>query len=325
MNGVLVTGATTPLGRGFLQTLLDDGQWDPILAVGAEEQAPNLPGIASGRVLYRAVDLTRPREIHRLLFGPVRQLGIENIVHGALHRSALLRGPKVHALDVGSTRELLEHAETHPTVRRLVFRSYGDVYRVDPARPVLITEDHPLELSNSAPQRVLDRVEADLLVCTRMGLSRLCIVVLRCAEVVAPDMGSQLFDYLQSRVCFRPLGFDPMLNLLSLDDAASALRCALITEKSGIFNIPGADTLPLSLAIEKWGRTGVPVPGPLLAPLYRARAEALGLEFRYDLNYRRFHFSAVLDGKRAGELLGYRPSAPMQWPAGDSARSLVAQ
>jgi hypothetical protein len=63
----------------------------------------------------------------------------------------------------------------------------------------------------------------------------------------------------------------------------------------------------------------------LLAPLYRARAQALGLEFRYDLNYRRFHFSAVLDGSHAGDVLGYRPSAPMQWPAGDSARAPAAQ
>ena len=35
--------------------------------------------------------------------------------------------------------------------------------------------------------------------------------------------GSQLHDYLQSRVCLRPMGFDPMLNVLSVDDAVRAI------------------------------------------------------------------------------------------------------
>jgi hypothetical protein len=30
-------------------------------------------------------------------------------------------------------------------------------------------------------------------------------------------------------------------------------------------------------------------------------------DFRYDLNRYRMHFSAILDGRRATELLGYRP------------------
>ena len=38
------------------------------------------------------------------------------------------------------------------------------------------------------------------------------ILVLRMAEVLAPGTGSQMYDYLQSKICFRPIGFDPMLN-----------------------------------------------------------------------------------------------------------------
>jgi hypothetical protein len=45
------------------------------------------------------------------------------------------------------------------------------------------------------------------------------------------------------------------------------------------------------------------------------------MEFRYDMNHRRFHFSAVLDGRRAMEILGYEPSHPIVWPAAKVCRS----
>jgi hypothetical protein len=105
-----------------------------------------------------------------------------------------------------------------------------------------------------------------------------------------------------------------MLNVLSLADVTHATLLALGSDANGVVNVPGADTLPLSRAIELWNRIGIPLPGPLLAPLYRVRASALGMEFRYDLNYRAFHFSTVLDGSLAKRLLGYEPRHPIAWP-----------
>jgi hypothetical protein len=81
-----------------------------------------------------------------------------------------------------------------------------------------------------------------------------------------------------------------------------------------VINIAGSDTLPLSAIVARWGRLLLPVPGPLLAPLYRLRTRAFGLEFRYDLNLRRFHFGGVVDGHLAERELGFRPVHPLQWP-----------
>ena len=319
MSGVLVTGATTPIGHALIRSLLDDPGCERVLAVAAEERPATLPGFGTGRLVYERTDLTRSREVRRLLFGPARELGIDSILHTALHRSAIDEGGRVRALNVESTRELLYLAERHPTLRRFVLRSYGDVYRIDPGRPVLISEEHPLDFSPGAPQFVRDRREADITVCTRMGLSPLRILVLRCAEILAPAVGSQLYDYLSAPVCLRPLGFNPMLNIMTIEDAVCAMALALGSEESGVFNIPGADTLPLSEVVRAWGRSGLAVPGPLLAALYRVRTSALGMEFRYDMNHRRFHFSAVLDGSRARKVLGYVPSHPIDWPSGGAA------
>jgi UDP-glucose 4-epimerase len=327
MIAVMVTGATTAVGCALVKTLARDPLVRHVLAVGVEpcphELAGNLAGnlagelagnlAEGGRVTYACVDLTRPREMWRLLYGQARKLAIDCVVHTALHRSARDTGRKVHLLNVETTRELLRLSERHPTIRRFVYRSYSEVYRADYDLPNLIGEEHPLELRPAAPQRLRDRVEADLTVCTRMGMSRLGITVLRCSEIFVPDVGSQLHDYLRSRLCLRPLGFDPMINLLSLEDAVRAIELALRHPVPGIFNIPGWDTLPLSHVVRLCRRPDIQLPGPLLQPIYWLRARAFGAEFRYDMNHGRFHVSGVLDGARAREHLRYQAEHPVSW------------
>ncbi len=309
MSAVLVSGATTPVGRALVEELLGRGR--TVLAVAVEKEWPFAPHDA---LHYHHVDLTRARRIRELLFGTARDLGVTAVIHSAHHRKATDRGRKIHALNVESTREMLHLAERHPTIERFVYRSYADVYRIAPELPQLIGEDHPLELGSWLPQGIRDRVEADLMVCTRMGMSSLSIVVLRCAEIFAPRSGSQLHDYLASRVCLRPLGFDPMLNVLSIRDAVEAQIRALDSDAQGIFNIPGKDVMPLSAAIGAYGKREIALPGPVLGPLYRLRSATRGFEFRYSPNRYRFHFSGVLDGSRAEEILGYTPEHPVDWP-----------
>ncbi|MFN7953125.1 MAG: NAD-dependent epimerase/dehydratase family protein [bacterium] len=313
MRSVLVTGATTPIGTALVRTLLAQPHIRNVLAVAAEPRSRTPYRNADPRVRYFQLDLTRQRNVRELLFGPARDLRVEAVVHTAQHRRATEGGPRVHALNVDAARDLLHLCEEHPTIQRFVFRSSAEVYRVKAEEPVLIQEDHPLELSPRAPQWIRDRVEADLTVCARMGLVPLHIVVLRAAECFACDVGSQLLDYLGSRVCFQPLGFDPMLNLVSTADLVLGLALALETQAQGVFNLPGADTLPLSKAIQLAGRRGIPAPGLVLAPLYALRSRIIGTDFRYDLNRWRFHFSGVLDGRRAKAELSYVPTHPIDW------------
>jgi UDP-glucose 4-epimerase len=307
-RGVLVTGATTPVGLAIIRRLLREPGIEAVLCTGAEAD-PVLPD--DPRVSYVQADLTRSRTLRQLLYQPAQSRGVELVIHTALHRRAAdCGGARAHALNVECTRELLHVCERHPTIRRFLYKSGAEVYRVTPELPVLVDEDHPLEMSPGAPQWRRDRVEADLTVCARIGTSSLDIVVLRTAECVEEGTGSQLYDYLQSQVCFLPLGYDPMLNLLSLVDMAEAVCCAARFSGHGIFNVPGRDTLPLSALVRAWGRIGVPVPGFALSPLYRLRTMTLGAQradFRYDLNRDRLHFDAILDGRRAASALHYEP------------------
>jgi UDP-glucose 4-epimerase len=315
LGGVLVTGATTPIGERLCRSLLADEEVDHVLAVGPHAPDRALPFSHGERLVYRQMDLSRSRAVHELLFGIARDLKVQVVMHLSMHRSVKARGSKAHALNVDSARSLLRLSERHPTIRRLVFKSYVEVYQVQHNLPVLITEDHPLNMAGGAPQWIRDRVEADLTACTRMGLSDLEIMVLRCAEVLAPGTGSQLFDYLASSVCLRPAGFDPMLNLLSISDVVRALELACKAGGvQGVVNIPGADTMPLTECIQRWGKAGIPLPEVVLSPLYRMRQRLRGAQFSYGMNRRRFHYAVVPDGTRAADLLGYTPENPIDWP-----------
>lgn len=307
-SAVLVTGATTPFGLRLVSELLARNETRSVLAVAADE---TWPGPSDARLRYLRCDLTRSRALHDLVFGPARDLGIRSVIHSAHHRSLRARGRKTHALNVESTREILQLSERHPSIRRFIYVGSSEVYRIDPTLPTLIGEDHPLEMSREMPQRLRDRVEADFTVCARMGLSRLSIGVLRIAEIFAPESGSQLYDYLSSSVCYRPLGYNPMLNVISIGDAVRAAIAAIDSDAQGVFNIPGADVLPLAAAIAAAGPVGIPVPGPIIGPLYVARAIVRGHEFSWTLNRWRFRWGGVLDGQRARDVLAYSPQFPV--------------
>lgn len=307
---VLITGATTPLGTALIDALLAADDVGLILAVGRETESPRPTG---PRLVYSSVDLERPRVLHDLLWGAAHDLAIDTVVHGMHHRRPGDRGRRVHTQNVETTRELVLGCRSHPMIERFVYRSFAEVYAFRHNTSDLLDEDEPLDFDPSAEQWVRDRVEADLTVCAQLG-GPLSIAVLRLAEILAPDMGSQIWDYLQSRVCLRPFGFDPMVNVLSLPDACNAVALALRSHARGVFNIPGRDTLPLSRIILEAQRADVPVPGPLIAPLYRLRRRVAGFDFRYEMNLRRFHFGGVLDGTRARDVLGYAPVGPVQWP-----------
>lgn len=310
-RNVLITGASSPIGEELVHRLLEDSRVGRIIAVldpKKETQLEDHP-----RLTIVTVDIRRQRRLHSLLFGIVKEQSINVVVHTSQTESAAKEGASVHAHNVDALRNLIIFSERHPTIKRLVVRSCSGVYQVQKDLPALISEDHPLNMSGGAPQWVRDRVEADFTACARMGLSTLSIVVLRMTEVLEKDCGSQIYDYLQSAVCLRPIGFDPMLNFLTVEDAAAAFKKAITSEAEGVFNIPGTDTLPLTECIEHWGKKSVPLPEFAMHWAYRWRRKLRKGQFRYGMNRRRFHYSGILDGRRALEVLRFFPSHPIDW------------
>ncbi len=309
---VLVTGASSPLGEQVVLQLLKDSRVSHIVAVADKGMPISIPD--NPRITHTQIKFKSQRQLHTLLFGIALDKRVQVVVHTSQAEQANREGESVHAHNVESLRALIKFAERHPTINRVVIRSSGAVYQVQRDLPALISEDHPLNMASGAPQWVRDRVEADFTACARMGLSTLQVVVLRMAEILAPGCGSQMYDYLDASVCLRPIGFDPMLNFLSLEDAAQAFQHAVHNREQGVFNIPGADTLPLTEVIAMWGKPSVAMTEFGIYWAYKVRQYLRGGQFRYGMNRRRFHYSGVLDGCRAMKVLRYVPSHSIDWP-----------
>lgn len=286
---VMVTGATTPLGGAIVDAILATEPRAFVLAIAREPLGRHDP-----RVLACDVDLRRRRSVIELLAGPARDHGIAIVVHAAQHRDPRQTGGAVHAQNVEATRELVRGCADHPTIRRFVYRSFAEVYAPVHASAALLTEEAPLDFDPEISQWTRDRVEADLLVCAQHS-PRLDVLTLRCAELFAPASGSALWAYLARRICLRPAGHDPMINALSLADAARAFLAAISAPVTGVFNIRGAETLPLSVAIAAAHRMSLPIPGLPLS--------------------RRYRFGGLLEGTRALKELHYEPREPVRWRA----------
>lgn len=255
-----------------------------VLVIGAERA---LAGAIAAALRPRdevfeveASAFARPREIHDLVGGFARAHGIEAVFHDPAPGHA-----------ASSTALLLHACRDHSTIRRFVLRSCVEVYTRDRFEPILADEDAPLALAGG------DRVAADVTACAHAADGPLQVAVLRFADILDAEVPGPLVSYLSSRVCLRPLGFDPMIGVLSLVDAVSAAVLAIRSEARGAFDIPGAEALPLSLLLERCGRRSLAVPGVLVPHELRGA----------------FHLGTIQSGRRARLELGYRPDHRVAW------------
>jgi UDP-glucose 4-epimerase len=305
-RAIWLTVPAPPLDRVIVEALQADPTIDRIVCVYPLGRTPASPLRATSAVKlhFAQADFSSYRSLREVLSSRALE-DVDTIIHVLQESERVSRDHFVSASAEG-TRSLLHLALEHASARRFVLRSFASLYRLDNREPVFIDENHAVDLEHVAVS-LRACAEADFVACEKFSNSELQTVVLRCAELLAPGGHNPLYDYLSSRVCLRPLGYDPMLNVLSPEDLACALRRAASSTATGVFNIPGYDTLPLSELAAAARRISLPIPGPALSPLYALRRAFTGLRFQYSSDETRFHFGAVLDGSKARQTFGYVP------------------
>ncbi len=118
------------------------------------------------------------------------------------------------------------------------------------------------------------------------------LIVLRPAAVAARDGGDEPCRRLRGRAAVVPAGYDPSLQLLSPDDLAGAVECALRqgAGKAGLYHVAPAGTVPARVALRLAGVRRLP----------------LGLLDRGgQLDYLRH--SATVSGRKIERELGFTP------------------
>jgi UDP-glucose 4-epimerase len=131
------------------------------------------------------------------------------------------------------------------------------------------------------------------------------LVILRPANILGTVRNAPS-NYLRLTVVTTRLGFDPMIQMVHLDDVVSAIELALNPGVRGVFNVAGPPPVPLSKALRILERKTVSVPYTVarggLAGLFRlgiSQFPAPELDF--------IRYVCMVDDGAARTTLGFKP------------------
>ncbi|WP_322490404.1 NAD-dependent epimerase/dehydratase family protein [Chloroflexus sp.] len=146
-------------------------------------------------------------------------------------------------------------------VRHVLVRSHGWIYGASPLNPLFITEDRPIKANHSRGLlRTLGEVE-QIVADFAARHPHITVTVLRYAPLLNQD--GPVMNYLRSPSPQMLFGFDPMIQLLHVDDAACAMVAAVNQPVGGAFNLAPEQPMPLSQAIRRLGKQPATTMGPL--------------------------------------------------------------
>lgn len=189
-------------------------------------------------------------------------------------------------------------------IAKLVLVSSAAIYGPRPDNPQLLGEDAPLlGSSSSAARRGL--TELDLLAQSFMWkVPSVKTVVVRPANIVGP-LNTAISDYFRMSPVPTVMGFDPMIQLLHVEDAAEAVVRALESDVAGVYNIAGPPPVSLSKAVARLGRSTLPLPY-WLARTALDGARYLGAAGFAGTDVEHLRYVCMVDDTKARQTLGYR-------------------
>lgn len=248
-----------------------------------------------------------------------RRSPIKAVIHMGIMHDPRMNEEEHHSFNVVGTTRILEYCAKY-NVRKVVVLSSANVYGPSPDNSNFLTEDAPL-MAASRFSGVRDLIEVDMLAHGFFWRHpQIQTVILRPVHIVGPNIKNAPSNYLRLKRPWVVAGFDPMVQLIHVEDAARAMVEALRPEARGVYNVTGPGEVPLSAIFRELGTTTLPVPGPLIRP-------ALATLFKYRLasfppgEIDHIQFLCMVDGSRWVKDVGWKPKYSMR----ETIRSVIGE
>ena len=311
---VLVTGVSRDLGRRHARAIAETPGIDRVIGVDVVPPRGDI-----GNVSFVRADIRTP-----VIAKVIAKEDVDTVVHMSVIATPGSAGGRhtMKELNVIGTMQLLAAAQKAPGMRHLVVKSTTTVYGASSRDPAMFTEDmEPRRQPRSGYAKDSAEVESYV-----RGFARrrpdVRVTMLRCANVIGPDVHSPITSYFRLPVIPTVLGFDPRLQFLHTDDLLAVLGHAVLTDVAGTFNVAGDGVLMLSQAIRRLQRPSVALPsfavGGLGSVLRRAHMADFSPEQLGFLTYGR-----GVDTTRMREELGFEPRHTTASAFADFARSVT--
>jgi len=249
---VALTGATGKLGAALLSRLLASRDVYSVVAFDAKAPGPTHP-----KLHFQPVDLTAT-SADRTIAEALAEHRVEAMAH-----LPLLSGPAdpAYAHEVEAIGSLRVLAGLGPSaVKRVVVASTTSVYGASPQNPNHLDESRPL-VARARSRYLRDKVEMEKQVqAFREAHPDRTVTVLRFPPIVGPGVYDPFASFLERRFAARISGFDPLVQVVHVDDALDALERALGSAWPGTYNVGSRGVLPLSAILKCAGVHAVPLP-----------------------------------------------------------------
>lgn len=290
---IAVTGICGNLGRVLAKLLHKEGQ--PI--VGIDRRL--FPGKPKD-IEFHQVDI-RKRKAEEVF----RKRNIGALIHMGIMHDPRMSAEEHYQFNVLGTAKALEYCARYG-VKKLVVLSSANVYGPHPANPNFLTEDAPL-MASARFGDIRDLVEVDILAQSFLWKHpEVETVILRPVHIVGPTIQNAPSRYLRLRRPWVLMGFDPMVQLIHVEDACRAMIEALRPGLRGVFNVVGPGEVSLSAIFKELGVQPVPIPHvvarPLLDQLFKMRLSNFPPG---ELDH--IQFQGTVDGSRFLKATGFRP------------------
>jgi UDP-glucose 4-epimerase len=251
---VLVTGLSTYWGGRLAQALESFERVEAI--IGVDSNAPK-------RELERT-EFVKVSNQHSLLERIVRAAEIDTVIDTRLVVNSLMAPPRLaHENNVIGTMNILAACSGPDSpVRKFIFKSSAHYYGAEQDDPAFFTE----EMRRPHPPRTgleRDLVEAEEAVAEFAERNpNVTMTVLRCANVLGPDVETAFTRMFRLPLVPMVLGFDPRLQFVHEDDVVHALEHAAFHRAPGTYNVAADGVLALSEIIDLVGKRPLPILPP---------------------------------------------------------------
>jgi UDP-glucose 4-epimerase len=319
-KNVLITGVTGTVGSRLAEALYYDKSVGVIIGVALGAKPYYFNQFDTHRFIYKNLNILKQRDLTNLfLASDFKEAKINTVVHLAFF-NRVVSGSKekktFNTLNVEGTRNLLEKCIESGSVEKFIFKSSDVVYKIRPHNPIYLDENADLNFDTDVDPWIKDRVDADMICQSKLDNRKVNIVILRFSNIIGRMVSSQMNAYFDSPVNFMAMGFNPLINLIHMEDVIQAIQLAIHKNVKGVFNIAGADTAPISTFAEINRSRMLSVPEPLLQPL-NAVLRRLGLtRYYYSVDADRLKYSLLLDTGKAEKVLGFRPRSHVYFERG---------
>ncbi len=234
-----------------------------------------------------------------------RKRNIEAVIHLNIMHNPRANLNDHYTYNLYGTQRLLEYCIKYG-VKKFIFLSSANIYGPRPESSGYLRENAPL-MASQAFAGIQDLIAVDLLVQSFFWKHpELEVVILRPNHVVGRGIKNAPTNYLRLDPVPRLLGFDPLIQLVHVDDVVQAMRRILQHEARGIYNLGGPEVLPLSSLLRQLDRRCLPIPKSLARPVLNKMWKLHMTSFPPP-ELAHIQYSCLVDDSRARQDFGYEP------------------